>query len=119
MSEKQITNLSYLEEIGMGDDELLIEMIEMFIKNTPETLNTLREYNREEDWKMLSAEAHKFKPNLSYVGLEEAHQIVLEIEKTAKNESDPEGFSAEIDRLDDICQQAYKELNVQLEELKP
>ena len=118
MSENKITNLSYLEEIGMGDDDLLVEMIEMFLKNTPETLKSLREYNNEQNWNKLSAEAHKFKPNLSYVGLDEARDIILTIEQTAKTEDNPDGFIGEIEQVEEICQQAYKELEQQLQELK-
>ncbi|MDR8391902.1 Hpt domain-containing protein [Aliifodinibius sp. S!AR15-10] len=118
MSEQRLTNLSYLEEVGMNDEDLLIEMVEMFLKNTPDSIEQLRQHHKEDNWKKLSAEAHKLKPNLSYVGLEQAREIVINIEKTAKTEPNPDELLQQIDEVDEICQIAYEELKERLRELK-
>ena len=118
MSDQRITNLSYLEELGMGDDELLIDMVEMFLKNTPESIEKLRKYHSNEDWKKLAAEAHKLKPNLSYVGLDGAREIIIGVEDSAKNQPEPDKIAEMIDEVDAICNEAYEELQVRLEELK-
>lgn len=118
MADPKITNLAYLEELGMGDDDLLIEMVEMFLKNTPKSINTLRQHREEGNWQKLAAEAHKLKPNLSYVGLDEARDMIIKIEKSAKDDPDSDEIGAQIEEVNEICQQAYQELEVQLEELK-
>ncbi|MDX1637557.1 MAG: Hpt domain-containing protein [Balneolaceae bacterium] len=118
MSEQRLTNLSYLEELGMGDDDLLIEMVEMFLENTPVSIDQMRNHCDASNWKKLAAEAHKLKPNLSYVGLDNARDLVVDIEKTAKNDPDPSVLHDRLDRLNGICREAYKELEQQLEELK-
>ncbi|MFH5831786.1 Hpt domain-containing protein [Halalkalibaculum sp. DA3122] len=118
MAEQKITNLAYLEDLGMGDDELMIEMVELFLTNTPDSIATLRQHCEGNNWKKLAAEAHKLKPNLSYVGLDEARNIIIEIEKCAKNHPEEQQLCSQIDEIDEICQQAYQELEIKLEELK-
>lgn len=118
MSEQPITDLSYLEEMGMGDDSLVIEMVELFLENTPESLSQLRKYHTEENWSQLAAEAHKLKPNLSYVGLEGAKKKVIEIEKSAKNQTNLDSVEGKINEIEETCRQAYIELRDRLVHLK-
>ena len=113
-----MTDLSYLEEMGMGDNALIIEMVELFLENTPETLRRIKKHRDEENWTQLAAEAHKLKPNLSYMGLEGAKQTVIEIEKMAKSQSDLDAVEAKIDEVEIICKKAYTELQDRLVHLK-
>lgn len=118
MADQRITNLSYLEELGMGEDALLIEMIELFLVNTPESLQILRTHAQNEDWESLAAEAHKFKPNLFYMGLTDAQQVIIKIEESAKEESDLETILPRIQGIEVVCEKAYGELREILDELK-
>lgn len=118
MSDKKITDLSYLENMGMGDDSLIIEMIELFLNNTPETLRSMKRHEANGNWEKLSAEAHKLKPNLSYMGLEGAKEIILEIEDTIKTNSDLGSVSGMIIEVEAICNQAYTELSARLDSLQ-
>jgi len=118
MADQRITNLSYLEEMGMGEDALLVEMIELFLENTPESIRILHTHAENEEWENLAAEAHKFKPNLFYMGLEDAQQVIIEIEESAKNRADLEAIPFKIQQIENVCQKAYLELEEILEELK-
>ena len=91
----------------MGDDDLLIEMIDL-----------IRDHNEQENWKKVAAEAHKLKPNLSYMGLKKAREIIVNVEKTAKNDPDQMEIEHSIDRVETICRQAYQELEQELTALK-
>ncbi|MDZ7695130.1 MAG: Hpt domain-containing protein [Balneolaceae bacterium] len=118
MSQQRLTDLSFLEDLGMGDDDLLIEMIEMFLQNTPESLKQIQDYTEQKNWKKVAAEAHKLKPNLSYMGLERARDIIVDIEKTAKNDPDKNRIEHNITKVETICRQAYQELRQELNTLK-
>jgi len=118
MSDQRLTDLSYLEEMGMGDASLVIEMVELFLENTPESLRQLKKYNSEEKWTLLAAEAHKLKPNLSYMGLEGAKKTIIEIEEIAKNQTELDSIEEKIHEVEEICKQAYTELQDRLANLK-
>lgn len=118
MSDKPLTDLSYLEDMGMGDDLLIIEMIELFLNNTPETLRSMKKHETNGEWKKLSAEAHKLKPNLSYMGLDGAKEIILELEETIRTDTDLGAVSGMIREIEAICNQAYEELSARLSNLQ-
>lgn len=117
MSDQQITDLSYLENMGMGDNTLIIEMIELFLQNTPEALRAMKDYEVNGDWEKLGEEAHKLKPNLSYMGLEGAKDIIIEIEDQVKKKSGHSEISDKISEIEAICKQAYTELTEKRDEL--
>lgn len=118
MSDQPLTNLSYLESLGMGDDSIVIEMVELFLENTPESLRLIKKYKSEGDWSQLAAEAHKLKPNLSYMGLEGAKETVIEIEEIAKNQTDLDSLDDKIGEVEEVCKRAYSELHDRLENFK-
>ncbi|MDX1671998.1 MAG: Hpt domain-containing protein, partial [Balneolaceae bacterium] len=93
-------------------------MVEMFLENAPPTLENLKTHESESNWEKLAAEAHKFKPTLSYMGMEDAKDLLIEIEQDAKNESNLESIDARIDELQSYCEQAYDELQTELKQLQ-
>lgn len=118
MANRGLTDLSYLENLGMGDESLIIDMVELFLENTPESLRLIKKYESEKNWVKLSAEAHKLKPNLSFVGLEQAKALLLEVERSAKNKSNLETVGSNIQQIGEICERAYAELEETLKKLK-
>jgi hypothetical protein len=44
-------DLSYLENMSGGDNAMIIEMIELFLKETPLHLDNLKEANEKLEWK--------------------------------------------------------------------
>ncbi|MDX1587186.1 MAG: Hpt domain-containing protein [Balneolaceae bacterium] len=117
MTDQQLVNLAYLEEISGGDEELIIEMIEMFLDIVPDTLSNMENLHEQKEWEDLRAQAHKLKPNMAYMGIDTGRELLQEIEKHAEN-----GDSSEIDnkleRLNSISETAIARLREILEDLK-
>lgn len=118
MGNNTVIDLDYLNDLSMGDDTLVIEMIELFLDSSPEVIHNLRRHHKEENWKSLSGEAHKFKTTLSYMGMNQVKMIVEEIEEKAKQQEKDEETEEKIDRIEEMCKQAYGELNQKLNDLK-
>lgn len=118
MAEQKITDLSYLHEISMGDDRLITEMITLFLENTPLSIENLKTLTYQGDWPGVAAISHKLKPNLVYMGLNSASEILEKLEEAAKTESNLLGFEDQITLLERICEKSYKELNHRLKELR-
>ncbi len=120
MAKQNITDLSYLHEISMGDDELVAEMIALFLENVPRSIKRLKTLVQQEEWDEVASITHRLKPNLAYVGLDSAKAIIEHIEKRARvgnNAIGKNNMSVEILRLEQLCRQSYKELNEALKEL--
>ena len=112
MSQK--LDLSYLEEITGGDNEIMLEMIDIFLTESETAIQELRHIYEQKNWQALGAQAHKLKPTLLYVGLKEIHAITLKLEKNAKQGSMPEMYDQWIQQITD----GYHDIREDLELVK-
>jgi len=110
MDTNEIIDLTYLKEISNGDNVFILEMIVVFLQQTPEMLNGLEKHLQDKDWKMLRAVAHKMKPSFSFVGLKELHAIANSIEDNADKEINLEQLPAMVKKIKDVCAVAFLEL---------
>jgi len=64
-------NLGYLESITDGSQELIKELINIFIEQIPEFKEGFEEGLVEKDWSQVAAVAHKAKSSVMSMGMEE------------------------------------------------
>ncbi len=62
-------DLAYLESMSMGSNELIIEMIQIFIDQLPEFTEGLADHLKSKDYKALGALAHKAKSSVAVMGM--------------------------------------------------
>ncbi|NGP75483.1 Hpt domain-containing protein [Balneolaceae bacterium YR4-1] len=117
MTNNKITDLDYLRDISTGDNQMVIEMIEVFLEGYREALSDMRELNQEGNWEELRARAHKFKPNLAYMGISKGTEKILQLEEQAKNNEPPVDIGSTISELSSICEEASGELQQELKNL--
>ncbi|WP_095606007.1 Hpt domain-containing protein [Aliifodinibius salipaludis] len=118
MDNKSVTDLSYLREIAMGDDSIVIEATEAFLENTPATIENIQKYYKDGEWQKLYKQAHKIKPNLKYMGMERAHELILDIEEQANTGKISDDLGDKISEFCSLNKQALKELSDKIEALK-
>lgn len=115
MDKQSITDLSYLREIAMGDEEIIIDTTKAFLENTPAALDRISEFYDDEQWDKLYKEAHRIKPSLKYLGMSRASELVLEIEKQAKSRKISDDLERDIEEFVSICSKALDELSEKLD----
>lgn len=118
MGTQQITDLSYLREIAMGDEDTVIEITEAFLDDVPHTLEKMKNHFANKEWEKLYEQAHKIKPNLQYMGMDQARELILEIEEQARTENIEDDLGQKIEKIDDLCSQAIDELSSKIKQLK-
>lgn len=96
---------------------MVIEMIEVFLDGYGEALQEMRELNNKENWEELRARAHKFKPNLAYMGISQGTEKIQELEKHAKNNNANLEIGSTLSELDNICEKASEELRQELKNM--
>lgn len=74
---------AYLEEVAGGDNAFMADLITVFIDETPITLAKLEHALAIEDAREIIAEAHRYKANLRYMGLENAYRKMDAVENAA------------------------------------
>ncbi|MEX0723268.1 MAG: Hpt domain-containing protein [Gracilimonas sp.] len=103
-------DLSYLEDMTGGDNEVMKEMIDLLIEETPKHLEKIKGAYRDRNWTALRAEAHKVKPMFLYVGLIELNEFCKQIEENANNAQDLDDMQELIDKLES----GFDDINVEL-----
>lgn len=104
-------DLSYLENMSGGDNSMIIEMIELFLKETPIHLENLKAANDKQEWSKVATEAHKVKPIMLYVGLSDLNLVCKKLEENAKGDQDVDASNELILQL----LEGYEEVNGDLE----
>jgi len=107
-------DLSYLKDVASGSDEFMIDMIDLFLDQTPAYFEQLEQFIIEEDWSKVADIAHKIKPTLAFMGVDSARESMAGIEQNARNLINLETISPAFQILKEMSVQLYK----QLEEVK-
>ena len=116
MSEEKevVIDLSYLREVASDNTEFMIEMIDIFLAQTPGYIDQLTEAINQKNWSKISDLSHKIKPTMSFMGVESAKDTLGEIELKSRNQVDYEWIVEEYNKLKDV----FKIMLVKLEEKK-
>jgi len=116
MSEEKevIIDLSYLREVASDNTEFIIEMIDIFLAQTPGYIDQLTAAIDQKDWSKMAELSHKIKPTMSFMGVESAKDTLGEIENKSRKQTDYEWIVEEYGKLKEV----FKIMLVKLEEKK-
>jgi CheY-like chemotaxis protein len=79
-------NLSKLIALSRGDKEFVNDMIDIFLAETPATLEAIKYALLEKDYKTVARTAHRIKPSIDSMGISQLAGVASSIELTAKAE---------------------------------
>ncbi|MBK9530894.1 MAG: PAS domain S-box protein [Chitinophagaceae bacterium] len=112
-------DLAYLVSITKCDAKLMMEMIELYLEQTPGLVETIKKSLQEKDWESLHTAAHKMIPSFSIMG------ISPEFEAMTKKLQDYTGSKKQLTEIqglvlqvENICAQACTELEEEYKTLK-
>ncbi|WP_431128712.1 Hpt domain-containing protein [Flagellimonas flava] len=80
-----IYNLDKINEMAEGDQDFVISVISVFLEEVPVDLEGLEKAIGERDYENVYKLAHKIKPNVDLLGMEQTRATALEIETLGKN----------------------------------
>lgn len=75
-----VATTKYLRKITSSNNNLMLEIIDVFIEETPKNFHKLKSYCLMEDWQNLRNLLHKIKSNHFYVGLVENEFLISDLE---------------------------------------
>jgi HPt (histidine-containing phosphotransfer) domain-containing protein len=107
----QVIDLSYLNEISDGSNDLINDLIEMFFEQIPEYQESLNEFYSTKEWVNLGKTAHKAKSAILMVGMKELADELKKLEENAK-----EGKN--INEYKEIIAKFVRESNTAIKELQ-
>jgi PAS domain S-box-containing protein len=105
------TNLYYLNTRTKSNKGLMVEMISLYLEQTPILVSTMKKSFLESDWKSLNAAVHKMIPSFSIIGLHTDYEnMAKKIQKFANTMQNTAELSDLVIKLENICNQACLEL---------
>jgi CheY-like chemotaxis protein len=113
------TDLTYLTGITKFDTTLIMEMIELYLEQTPVLINAVTKSLQQEDWGGLHAAAHKLIPSFSIMGISKEYELMaktIQEYKGAKNEL--QKIEELALQLEHVCNEACAELKEEYNTLK-
>ncbi len=120
---KQVTikyvDMSYLLKLTQSNPKLMAEMIEVYLKQTPPLVQTMRKSFANKDWQLLQATIHKMIPSFTIMGMDpKITEVAQKIQEFAHKLEVSKDLDNLILQLEKVCQQTFVELEKELNNLK-
>lgn len=112
------TDLTYLREVANGSNTFIIQMLNIFIEQMPQSLARIEEAVKNKDWKSLRMVVHKIKPSVMFTGLKEIIKDVPLLEEYAAEESHLDAIPGLVDKITKVCTGAIAELKDELKHIR-
>jgi PAS domain S-box-containing protein len=113
------TNLDYLNHRTKSNPKLMIEMIGLYLEQTPPLINSIKKSFIDHDWDLLKAAIHKIIPSFSIVGIHaDFENIAKKIQEYVIVHQQNNEIKDMILQVEQVCTEACKELELELETLK-
>ncbi|MFC4222115.1 Hpt domain-containing protein [Flagellimonas marina] len=106
-----IYSLDKINEMAEGDEDFVTSVVSVFLEEVPADLDGLEKAIAERDYENVYKLAHKIKPNVDILGMEQTRARALEIETMGKN-------TASIDEIQEKFPMLKKDVLQVVAELK-
>ncbi|WP_069657942.1 ATP-binding protein [Arcticibacter eurypsychrophilus] len=117
-------DLSYLVKRTRSNSKLIVEMISIYLEQTPILIATINEGLKDKDWNLLKSAVHKLIPSFSIMGMDKNYEeLAKELQECAHLSACTKAEGNEISntlqisnlvlQLENVCLQACKELNIE------
>jgi len=112
-------DLDYLNRRTKSKPELMIQMILLFLEQTPQLISTMKQSLQDKDWVLLSASAHKIIPSFSIMGINsDFENMAKQVQEFASKQIESDGIPLLVFKIETVCKQACKELEFELNVIK-
>ena len=112
-----IIDLTYLKEVASENVEFMVDMIDLFVAQTPGYVEDLKKAIEQKDWEKIAQTSHKLKPTFTFMGIEVGRELMSSIEQRAREKVDFEGISKDFDEIYQSFDHIYIKLQEKKEEL--
>ncbi|HLC83523.1 MAG TPA: ATP-binding protein, partial [Bacteroidia bacterium] len=113
------TDLSFLMRRTKSNSELMMEMISLYLEQTPPLVSVMKQSLQDKDWLNLKSAVHKMIPSFSIMGIsEEFENMAKKVQEVAGSDQQKNVLPELVLQLDYVCTRACKELEEEYNILK-
>ncbi|MBC7845155.1 MAG: PAS domain S-box protein [Flavobacterium sp.] len=119
MKKIKYTNLDYLGIRTKSNPKLMMEMISIYMQQTPPLIEAMKQSVIDKDWELLGASVHKIIPSFSIMGMNpELENMAKEIQEAAKTNQFTDDTAEMVVKLETSCSLACEELEIEFNLIK-
>ena len=112
-------DLVYLNQRTKSNPILMMEIISLYLEQTPSLITTIKQSLVDEDWILLGASVHKMIPSFSIMGINpDFENMAKKIQEYAIAQEQKEDLHYLVTQLEEICLQACTELEEEYKLIK-
>ena len=112
-------NLGYLNTRTKSNPALMMEMISLYLEQTPPLISAMKRSLEEKDWNGLHSAVHKMIPSFSIMGINvDFENMARKVQDYAIAELQTDGIQDMVLQLGNICSQACTELEEEYNMIK-
>lgn len=112
-----IIDLAFFEQNSFGDPNLYRELLEIFVKTTPEMLYQIKAAAAENNHEQLAKVAHKLKSNTQTVGLNDIYASLDKLENIGQAPLNKTNIESLVENIYTQCTFAVAEVQKELNNL--
>lgn len=107
--QNKIIDLTYLKEMSDNNFDFIKDMIKSFITQSPKDMESIWSHYANNEFDDIANIIHKIKPSITFMGIHELKDLVIEIEENAKHNK-IDLLKNHLEKFEKICQVAIGEL---------
>lgn len=107
-------DLSYLNQVFQGNQQMIDQIISLFIQQVPNFVHEMTIAVRENRLGDLHPLAHKAKSSVAMLGMKEVEYLFLQVEFCSKNNKTPERLGGMVQQLSELIEHAGESLKIEL-----
>lgn len=103
-------NLSKVYALSDNDPEFVLQIISLFITEIPDDLKQIEQGVLLKDYKLAYSYAHKIKPSLDLMGMNQAYEEILQLESWSNREGKRKEINSTFNSIQNQVEKAIKEI---------
>jgi len=112
-------DLDYLNRRTKSNPALMIEMISLYLEQTPPLVSAMKQSLQDNDWGTLHASVHKMLPSFSIVGINTDYEnMAKKVQEYARAQQQADEISDMVLQIENVCSQACAELKEEITKFK-
>ena len=113
------TDLDFLIHRTKSNPKLMMEMISLYLEQTPPLISAMKQSFHDKDWNSLYSAVHKMIPSFSIMGISiDFENMARKVQDYASTQQQTEGIPGMVLQLEHICSQACIELEQEFNTIK-
>jgi len=116
---KKCIDLDYLIHRTKSNPALMMEMISLYLEQTPPLVSAMKQGLQDKDWRSLYAAVHKMIPSFLIMGISaDFENMAKKVQEYASTQQQTDGIPELVLQLENVCVQACEELEEEYKMIK-